>query len=58
MTSDETYDDEGRAPEDEPGEPGAEGGSKSDSKDKLPGAPSKDDAPLGDTDQHSDAYQE
>jgi hypothetical protein len=41
------------APEDRPGEPGAEGGSKSESADKLPALPSDDDAPLGDTDQHS-----
>lgn len=46
----------GRAPEDQPGEPGAEGGSTSDTKDRLPGAPSKDDSPLGDTDQHSSVY--
>lgn len=45
-----------QAPEDRPGEPGAEGGSKSGSADKLPGMPSRDDdTPLGDTDQHSDA---
>lgn len=44
------------APEDRPDEPGAEGGSQSDSADKLPGAPSQDDdSPLGDTDQHSSA---
>jgi hypothetical protein len=43
------------APEDRPEEPGAEGGSKSPSTDKLPGAPAKDDSPLGDTDQHSSA---
>jgi hypothetical protein len=43
------------APEDDPEEPGAEGGSQSDSADALPGKPSDDDAPLGDTDQHSDA---
>ncbi|HEY1711885.1 MAG TPA: hypothetical protein VGG07_03230 [Solirubrobacteraceae bacterium] len=43
-----------RAPEDRPGEPGAEGGSQSPTRDKLPGAPSKDDpSPVGDTDQHS-----
>jgi hypothetical protein len=43
-----------RAPEDRPGEPGAEGGSQSSARDKLPGAPAKDDPPpLGDTDQHS-----
>jgi hypothetical protein len=43
------------APEDRPDEPGAEGGSHSDAKDKLPAAPSDDDSPLGDTDQHSSA---
>ena len=43
------------APEDHPDEPGAEGGSQSDSADKLPGAPSDDDSALGDTDQHSTA---
>ena len=42
-------------PEDRPEEPGAQGGSESPSADKLPGAPADDDAPLGDTDQHSDA---
>ena len=42
------------APEDQPEEPGAEGGSQSDSAEKLPGAPAEDDdSPLGDTDQHS-----
>jgi hypothetical protein len=40
-------------PEDRPDEPGAEGGSKSRSTDRLPGAPADDDSPLGDTDQHS-----
>jgi hypothetical protein len=44
-----------RAPEDMPDEPGAEGGSKSPSKDKLPGAPARDSSPIGDTDQHSEA---
>ena len=34
--------------------PGAEGGD-SDSADRAPGAPADDDAPVGDTDQHSDA---
>jgi hypothetical protein len=42
------------APEDRPGEPGAEGGSHSPTRDKPPGVPAKDDSsPLGDTDQHS-----
>jgi hypothetical protein len=42
------------APEDRPGEPGAEGGSQSPAADKLPAMPAKDDdSPLGDTDQHS-----
>lgn len=40
-------------PEDQPDEPGAEGGSQSPAADTLPGAPSDDDSPLGDTDQHS-----
>jgi hypothetical protein len=44
----------GTKPEDQPDEPGAEGGSESPTKDKLPGAPAKDDpSPVGDTDQHS-----
>ena len=42
------------APEDRPGEPGAEGGSRSPTRDKLPGMPTRDDpTPVGDTDQHS-----
>jgi hypothetical protein len=41
------------APEDQPGEPGAEGGANSPTKDKLPGAPADDDSAVGDTDQHS-----
>ena len=45
---------EDEAPEDRPDEPGAEGGSQSPTRDKLPGTPAKDDpSPLGDTDQHS-----
>jgi hypothetical protein len=44
---------EERAPEDLPDEPGAQGGSESPAVDKLPGVPAADDAPLGDTDQHS-----
>jgi hypothetical protein len=43
------------APEDQPSAPGAEGGSDSDTKDKLPGTPADDDTPVGDTDQHSNA---
>ena len=43
------------SPEDDPEEPGAEGGSKSDSADAFPGAPGDDDSAMGDTDQHSDA---
>jgi hypothetical protein len=46
---------EGEAPEDRPGEPGAEGGSGSPATDSLPVEPSDDDSALGDTDQHSDA---
>jgi hypothetical protein len=41
-------------PNDERGRPGAEGGD-SESADRPPAAPADDDAPLGDTDQHSDA---
>ncbi len=42
------------APEDEPGEVGAEGGSKTARRSKLPPMPDReDDSPLGDTDQHS-----
>jgi hypothetical protein len=45
---------EGEAPEDRPDEPGAEGGSQSPTRDKLPGMPARDDpSPVGDTDQHS-----
>jgi hypothetical protein len=45
-----------QAPEDQPEEPGAEGGSRSPDRDKLPSAPASDDeSPVGDTDQHSDA---
>src|SRR5690242_9024796 len=46
---------ESERPEDRPEEPGAEGGSKSPSADKIPSAPADDDSPLGDSDQHSDA---
>jgi hypothetical protein len=46
---------EDEAPEDQPDEPGAEGGSKSPAADTPPAAPSDDDSALGDTDQHSDA---
>ena len=53
-TDDEPHQAE-RAPEDDPSEPGAQGGSQSPAADKLPGAPADDDSPLGDTDQHSDA---
>jgi hypothetical protein len=48
--------DEERRPEDQSGEPGAEGGSHGSSSDKLPASPSSDDdSPLGSTDQHSSA---
>jgi hypothetical protein len=47
------HQDEQDAPEQETGEPGARGGSDSPSADRLPAAPSDDDTPLGDTDQHS-----
>ena len=47
--------DEERRPEDEPEEPGAEGGTGG-SADTPPALPSEDDdTALGDTDQHSDA---
>jgi hypothetical protein len=47
---------EEQAPEDQPGELGAEGGSTSDAVDKAPAAPSTDDdSAVGDTDQRSDA---
>jgi hypothetical protein len=42
-----------RPPEDQPDEPGAEGGTESPAADAPPAAPSDDDAPLGDSDQHS-----
>jgi hypothetical protein len=51
----ETEETPAQNPEDEAEKPGAEGGSDSPSADRLPGAPADDDAPLGDTDQHSDA---
>jgi len=52
--SDKPRSDDTPGPEDRPDEPGAEGGSQSPTKDKLPGQPSKDDpSPVGDTDQHS-----
>ena len=41
------------APEDQPGEPGAQGGSHSPAADTPPAAPSEDDSAVGDTDQHS-----
>ena len=48
--------DDGQAPEDQPGEPGAEGGSASPAAERPPAAPAdEDESPLGDTDQHSDA---
>ena len=42
-------------PEDRPDEPGAEGAARAPRPTSSPGAPADDDAPLGDTDQHSDA---
>jgi hypothetical protein len=53
--SDPQHEPPGDAPEDRPGEPGAEGGSDSPAADSLPGEPADDDSELGDTDQHSDA---
>lgn len=54
MTQPESHPEHGHEPEDEPSEPGAEGGSGSESSDDLPAEPSHDEAPAGDTDQHSD----
>ncbi len=43
-------------PEDQPGEPGAEGGASGSNEGQSPAAPAEDDpSPLGSTDQHSDA---
>jgi hypothetical protein len=52
--SEQDYDPD-TAPEDKPGEPGAEGGSRSPSTDTPPAKPAKDSSEVGDTDQHSDA---
>lgn len=41
------------APEDVPGEPGAEGGSETPAANVPPAKPSQDESALGDTDQHS-----
>ena len=41
--------------EDNPEEPGAEGGAGTDDAESLPAAPSEDDSAAGDTDQHSDS---
>jgi hypothetical protein len=43
-----------RADEDDENRPGAEGG-ESESTNRPPGVPADDEAPLGDTDQHSEA---
>jgi hypothetical protein len=54
-TDDKPVDRDEKPPEDQPGEPGAEGGSSS-ADTKVPFAPhEEDDSPVGDTDQHSDA---
>jgi hypothetical protein len=46
----------GNEPEDQPGEPGAEGGSETAKRPKLPFMPDEnDDSAVGDTDQHSTA---
>jgi hypothetical protein len=48
--------DQRQAPENDPPEPGAEGGEESDAAGKLPASPADDDdSPVGDTDQHSSA---
>jgi hypothetical protein len=39
--------------ENDPDEPGAEGGADTDDATNLPGAPTRDDSEAGDTDQHS-----
>jgi hypothetical protein len=50
----EKQESEGPAPEDRPGEVGAEGGSKTARRAKSPPMPDQeDDSPVGDTDQHS-----
>jgi hypothetical protein len=41
--------------ENDPEEPGAEGGAGTEDAEGLPGAPADTDAEVGDTDQHSDA---
>jgi hypothetical protein len=51
----ESENQEEQAPENAPGEPGAEGGKSSPDADSLPGAPTEDDSEVGDTDQHSSA---
>jgi hypothetical protein len=45
----------GEMPEDQPGRPGAEGGSTSPDAHELPGHPTDSDSAWGDTDQHSSA---
>lgn len=45
----------GEMPEDRPGHPGAEGGSRSADAHELPDHPTDSDSALGDTDQHSSA---
>jgi hypothetical protein len=42
-------------PEDDAGEPGAEGGSEGSADTPPPAPDTDDDSPMGDTDQHSDA---
>jgi hypothetical protein len=62
MTENDEHDEQRRRshggngePEDQPQEPGAEGGSQSPAADSLPGAPADDSSDVGDTDQHSSA---
>jgi hypothetical protein len=50
----EREEDQERPPEDLPDEPGAESGSRSPAAEQMPAMPSRDDSPLGDTDQHSE----
>ncbi|HKG39115.1 MAG TPA: hypothetical protein VKB25_09025 [Conexibacter sp.] len=53
MHNDEHDRDTQHPPDERAGEPGSRGGDESPSADRLPAAPSDDDTPLGDTDQHS-----
>jgi len=56
MTAEHDDDYASQVDEDDSPDLGAEGGDESPSADRAPAAPADDDAPLGDTDQHSRAY--